>query len=432
MKKSFLTFYLLLCLLPAMGQTDTSTSAQKKRLDFAKTYFELGTSYFPAFTGKQLSNGTLQNFEHSASLNPYLNWGGFHFWGHAEFYVSFPLSNFNQMFNSNENTSFEMIHAVATGARFYPWVFREGKIRPYVGLSWSALGFKQIIKPEENQPMLYKDFLLVPEAGLTYGYKSFALRLSASYFPDNRWNYPINKTTFTDINTPKFGFQAGLLYKFEASKNEDPKLQEKWNNYPRVSKLSTGATRFGDFFVGIGPSVSFSLKKSSFNEKNFPYLPNPVSSENFFDIAIGYQFNKANLFTSVSFRNPEFKANGYGTEQTIQKKSLVLEVNKFLTDYTGFAPYIGLNVAYDHFKYSEKTELGTRESTSSKIEPGITFGWDIVSGKTDEAWILRTNLRWYPLSFFEVEGQKFDFSQLEYNLIQLVFYPGRFIKNKKK
>ncbi|OJJ23095.1 hypothetical protein BKI52_01730 [marine bacterium AO1-C] len=430
MKKSFLTFYLLLWVLQVMGQADTSTKAEKKRLDFAKTYFEFGGSYFPSFKGKQILNNTENTFEHSASLNPYLNWGGFHFWGHAEFYVSFPLSGITQILNPNDDTSFEMIHSVATGARFYPWAFKEGSIRPYVGLSWSSLGFKQIIKPEENQPMLYKDFLLVPEVGLTYGYKSFALRLSASYFPANRWSYPVSKTDFVEINTPRFGFHAGLLYKFEASKNEDPKLQEKWNNYPRVSKLSTGATRFGDFFVGIGPSVSFSLRKSSFNEKNFPYLPNPASSENYFDIAIGYQFNKANLFTALSFRNPEFRANGHGTEQTVQKTSLLLEVNKFLTDYTGFAPYIGLNVAYDQIKYSEKTELGSREIISRKVEPGVTFGWDIVSGKTDEHFILRTNLRWYPLSFFTVEGQKFDFSQLEYNLIQLVFYPGR-LKRKK-
>ncbi|HAS40317.1 MAG TPA: hypothetical protein DCS93_07550 [Microscillaceae bacterium] len=419
---------LLLWACQAIGQTDTLTKAKKKRLDFAKTYFELGGSYFPAFQGKRLVNNAIQTFENSASLNPYLNWGGFHFWGHAEFYVTFPLSNLNQILNPNEDTSFEMNHSVATGVRFFPWAFREGRIRPYVGLGWSALTFKQIIKPEENQPEHYKDFLLVPEVGLLYGYKNFAVRVGARYFQDNKWRYPITKTTFADINTPKYSFYAGLAYSFESSKNVDPKLQKKWNNYPTISKVSTSATRFGDFFVGIGPSVSFSLEKSTFNEQNFPHLQNQLSSQSYFDIALGYQFNKANLFTALSFRNPTYETKGYGTEQTIQKTSLLLEVNKFLTDYSGFAPYIGLNVAYDHFKYSEKIELGTREIISRKVEPGVTFGWDIVPGKTDEAWILRTNLRWYPLSSFDVDGQKFDFSQLEYNLIQLVFYPGRFFK----
>jgi len=431
MKKLLLTFYLLLCLLEAIGQTDTSTNARKKRLDFAKTYFELGGNYLPAFNGKQTINNTTNTFTHEASVSPYLNWGAFHFWGHAEFYVSFPLASFQQITNPSDATNFEMNHSVVSGARFFPWAFRERRIRPYIGIGWSALDFKQIIKPKEDQTRLYKDFLLVPEAGLVYGYKGFVIRLGARYFHENQWEYPTSKTTFESINTPKFSVYAGLAYSFEASKNVKPKLQQKWNNFPTVSKVSLGATRFGDFFVGVGPSTSLSLQQSTFNKVNFPYLQNQLGSGNYFDFAIGYQFNKANIFTALSFRNPKFETSGYGTQQSIQKNSLVLEVNKYLTDYTGFAPYIGLNVAYDHIKYSENTEMSAREIISRKIEPGITFGWDIVSGKTDEAFVLRTNLRWYPRSFFEVDGQKFDFSQLEYNLIQLVFYPGRFLNKAK-
>ena len=67
----------------------------------------------------------------------------------------------------------------------------------------------------------------------------------------------------------------------------------------------------------------------------------------------------------------------------------------------------------------------------NKLDAGVTFGWDIVPGKTSEALILRTNLRWYPLSKFEIDGKKFNFSQLEYNLIQVVFYPNRLKKRRK-
>ena len=72
----------------------------------------------------------------------------------------------------------------------------------------------------------------------------------------------------------------------------------------------------------------------------------------------------------------------------------------------------------------------SQQQTTTAIEPGLTFGWDIVPGKTNEALILRTNLRWYPFSEFEVNGRKFNFSQLEYNLIQVVFYPERLKKRK--
>lgn len=430
MRQRLLIICLICYSLQAIGQTNTLTGTKKKRLDFAKGYFELGGSYFPSFTGKKATNNTLNTFENSASFNPYLNWGSFHFWGHAEFYVTFPLNQWN--LSPCEETDFKLTHSVATGARFLPWTFRENRIRPYVGVSWSALEFKQIIKPANNQPALYKDFLLVPEAGFLYGYKSFAVRLGVSYFHENKWNYPLDKNTFSTIETPKFSFQASLCYAFDASKNKDPKINQKWNSYPTVSKVGSGAPNFGDFFVGIGPSISFSLASSTYNRKTFPYLADRVASGSYFDVAIGYQFNRADLFTALSYRNPTYKNSGYTTEQTIQKKSLVLEVNKFLTDYTGFAPYIGVNMAYDQIKYSEKTEQGNQEITSQKFEPGITVGWDIVSGKTDDHFVLRTNLRWYPLSSFEASHQKFDFSQLEYNLIQLVFYPGRLLRKKKK
>ena len=144
-----------------------------------------------------------------------------------------------------------------------------------------------------------------------------------------------------------------------------------------------------------------------------------LTSANYFDIALGYHFNKANLFAAISYRNPTYKTEGFGSNQTIKKSSLSLEVNKFLTDYSGFAPFIGINVAYDKLDYEQNVDGIKKQLTfTNAIEPGITLGWDIVPGKTNEALILRTNLRWYPFSKFKLKGENFNFSQLEYNLIQ--------------
>ncbi len=414
--------------LKALAQQDTLVPKANQRLDFATTYFELGMGFSPAFTGKQLVNNQSIPFEHSASANPYFNWGGFHFWGHGEFYVSFPLGQLD--FSPNDKNKAKLTHSVATGARFFPWKYQPNKLRPYVGVSWSALDFKQKIENEDN-PVLSKDFMWVPEAGLLYGHGSFSLRVGVSYFHDNKWTYPVSKTRLEEITTPRFRVQAGLVYSFEGSKNNSAELNKKWNSYKTISKPGAGATHFGDFFMGVGPSTSFSLAKSNYNQALLPYLKNKMTSEPYFDIALGYQFNKAGMFCALSFRNPIFTTSGYGTNQTIKKTSLAVEVNKFLTDYSGFVPYVGLNVAYDHLMYTEETTQGSKKQTFAKIEPGLTIGWDILPGKTDEYLILRTNLRWYPLSSFEIEGKKFDFSQLEYNLIQLVFYPGRYLRWKK-
>lgn len=410
----------------SMAQEKDETT-KKERLDFAKTYFELGGSFMPSFTGKRLISNQVQSFEHSASINPYITWGGFHFWGHTEFYVTIPLKHIS--LDKKPETDFELKHFVTTGARLYPWAIKEKKIRPYVGFSWGALNFKQKIKPDDNQTALSKDFMLNYEAGITYNYKKLAFRLGINYLSDNEWDYPLSTSQKTTIKTPKYTAQLGLLYTIEATKNTTKENIKEWNQYPRVAQLSHQAKRFGDFFIGVGPSGSYSLKASDYNKTKFPYLKERLVSKSYYDISAGYQFNKANLFAALSFRNPSYETKGFATTQIIKKNSLALEINKYLMDYTGFAPYIGLNIAYDMINYQENVNGVLREIDFDKnIEPGLTFGWDIVPGKTNEAIILRTNLRWYPKSNFGIDGHNFDFSQLEYNLIQVVFYPTRLLK----
>jgi hypothetical protein len=128
MKKK-IAIIVLVCLYGLNIQAQ-DTTAKKQRLDFAKMYFEGGGTYLPPFTGQQLANGQLSSFEHSATINPYLTWGAFHFWGHTEFYVTFPLNQLT--LNKNDQNGHQLKHSVATGARIYPWAMKEGKIRPYV------------------------------------------------------------------------------------------------------------------------------------------------------------------------------------------------------------------------------------------------------------------------------------------------------------
>ncbi|WP_422083789.1 hypothetical protein [Ulvibacterium sp.] len=431
MIKSLLIPLLWLSAISIMAQTDTPVKVKKERLDFAKGYFELGGTYFPSFTGKRLDNDQTVSFKNSESLHSTLYWGAFHFWGKAEFYVSFPLGKLN--LQKSDITDADFKHFAVTGARFYPWAIEEKKVRPFVGLSWSALEFTQIITDNDILPQFEKNIELGFDAGLVYNYKDFALRLSVNYLPNNEWSYPISKTRFETIKTPDYGINLGLLYTTDFSKqNGNPRLNEKWNEYPTVSSLGYDSVTFGDVFVGIGPSISFSLESAKYNRNNFAYLNDKEASQSYFDIALGYQFNNWNMFSTISFRNPRFIREGFETKQTVRKTSFVLEVNKFLTDYSGFAPYVGANLAYDTINYEEKErDIIQKKLTFRSLEPGLTIGWDIVPGKTSEALILRTNLRWYPFSSFEVEGQKFNFSQLEYNLIQVLFYPERLLRSKK-
>ncbi len=406
-----------------MAQESTTEEKRKERLDFATTYFEIGGSFFPSFTGVLLQNNELVSVENAESVIPHINWGGFHFWGHAEFFITVPLKQFN--FGTNETTDFQLTHSVVTGMRLLPWAFEEKKLRPYVGLSWSGLDFQQKEAPDGNQPVLTNNFVLAKEAGVLFGYKQFALRLGVTYFGSNKWNYPVSKTRFGLVEAPKYNIQVGLNYSYEGSHAKVQKTNDRWNGYPAISSPGLMAKRAGDFFVGIAPSFSFGLSESDYTNTTLPFLDKKPNSSMYADIAVGYQFYKLGLFTAASFRSPVFKTEGYGVAQTVKKKSFALEVNKYLTDYSGFAPFVGLNMAFDQLEYIEQGEGADINLTFRSLEPGISFGWDIIPGKTDEALILRTNLRWYPKASFEVGGKAFDFSQLEYNLIQAVFYPGR-------
>lgn len=402
-------------------------SEGRNRLNFAKTYLELGGQYSPSFTGKILDGNNPKSVTNSSSIIPYLNIGGIHFWGHADFYISIPLTQLN--LNKNDNSQFRLNQSAVTGARFLPWAFKDKKIRPYVGASWVVVNFKQ----NENLPLLSKNKLLF-DAGILYGKGSIMARAGANFYPSSTWNYPVAKDNFQTINTPSWSANLGIVYAFETTRSKNMETENKrLNNYSAISKPSLNAIKKSDWFIGIGPSSSFILSNSEYNETNFPYLNKKSISNTYLDVAVGFQFNKAGIVTALSFRNPKFTNDAFGTKQIIKKNSLTFEAFKFLTDYSGFTPYLGVNLAYDNIKYLETTSTTNLNNSYNQINPGLTFGWDILPGKTEQWFVLRTNLRWYPFSKININGKVFSQNQLEYNVIQAVFYPSRFknVKSKK-
>jgi outer membrane protein W len=402
----------------------------RNRLNFAKTYFELGGQYSPKFASNSLEGNDLKSFTNPASFVPYLNIGGLHFWGHADFYISIPLTQINT--SKNENNNFRLNQSVVTGARFLPWAYRDKKIRPFVGTSWAVVNFKQSFKPNENQPLLSKNKLLF-DAGLLFGNKNLLARVGANYLASNAWNYPISENNFQQIRTPKWSAYLGLVFTLETTRSKNMENENsRLNKYADVSKPTLSAIKKGDWFLGIGPSSSFMLAKSAYNEAYFPYFNKKPISNTYFDLAIGYQFNKTGIVSALSFIKTKFTNDAFGSKQTIRKNSIVIETYKFLTDYSGFTPYLGFNLAYDNFDYSEKTKTQEISKNFKEINPGLTLGWDILPGKTEQWFVLRTNLRWYPFSKIKLNDKQFSQAQIEYNVIQAVWYPSRYKNAKNK
>ena len=397
----------------------------KKRLNFAKTYFELGSQFTPQFTAKKLTpNSNLQTINNSAAITPYLNIGGLHFWGHADFYISIPLAQISLGKKDTSNFSFNQL--VVTGARYLPWAYKDKKLRPYIGANWAIVNL--------NSPQTsFSKSKIVIDGGLLLGSKSFITRFGINYYPKNNFNYPVSVSQFQKISTPRFNGYFGLIYAFESTRSKNmEKVNAELNKIPMLSLPTANAIKKNDFFVGVGPSVSFMLANSDYNDTKFPYFNTRPISNGFLDVSLGYQFNKLGIITVLSYRNPKFKNEAFGNTQTINKTSIALETYKFLIDYSGFTPYFGVNLTYNQFIYTEKSSTSDFNKTISKITPGFTFGWDILPGKTEQWLVLRTNLRWFPFDKINIDSQNFSQNQIEYNVIQAVFYPSRYKNAQSK
>ena len=399
----------------------------RKRLNFAKTYVELNSLFTPSFSGQMQVNSQTENFKKAATMQPFLHIGGFHFWGHADFYFSIPLSSPIKL-GDNLNDNFKFNQSIVTGARIFPFTIKNNAIRPFIGSSWSILN----MSGNENQPLITKSKLIF-DLGMVYTKKDFVVRFGFNLYPSNKWNYPVTKTDFQSINPPMWSSYLGLVYAFETTRSKNMKSEnQRINDMPRVSSPTKKAMKMGDWFLGIGPSTSFIVANSSYNQSLHPYFNKKPISNTFLDFALGYQFNRLGLVSSLAYRNPKFSYNGFGTEQTVKKNSLTFEVYKYLIDYSGFTPYLGVNLNFNNVDFSEVGNKASINKKFKQVTPGFTFGWDILPGKTEQWVVLRTNLRWFPFDKIHINDKTFSLNQIEYNVIQLVLYPSRYKNSKSK
>jgi hypothetical protein len=418
MNKIKITILLLGSFNAIFGQNKTQDS--KKRLNFAKTYFEIGSNIYPSFKGAALnSSGELVHSSNPVSVAPILNIGGYHFWGHGDFYISIPLASLSK--TNLENQKISLNESVVTGLRYLPKAFRPKQLTPVVGAAWIVSNFKQSNNGDSNP--IFTENALRLDGGLLYGNSTWQIRGGINYYFKNNRNYPIDKTHFQKIKTPPFSANIGLVYAFETtSKGINKTEMDRLNSITDFSNPVETHSPKGDWFVGIGASSAFILTKSGYNQSKNPYFNAKSISKTYFDWALGYHFNHARLVTNLSFRRIPYQEKAFGEKQKLVKQSLLTEGFYYLTDYNGFTPFLGINLGYDKITMNQNE---TNLVSKRQITTGITLGWDILPNKTEQPFVLRTNLRWFPFQQVEVDGVKHSLHQLEYNVIQAVWYPGR-------
>lgn len=389
----------------------------------------LGIDFQSSFGGstKYLDEtGNTQSLNLTNSYSPRFLIGGTHFWGHADFYIAIPL--FSSIVEKN-NQEVIALRGVETVFKYYPLRIENNKIRPYIGTSLAPFYFEQRnnnVQYSNGPELNHTSFPLL--GGLTFNSKNHLIELGFAWNYRNKQDYYISRTQIEKINTPPiyatFSYRIMLETTLSAEKDwESGRTKE-------VTDILAEKGRLNGLYVGVGMSSAFWLNQSSYNKATRPYI-SKYSTSIMPDFTLGYYLHKPDLNLAIGYRGYGTSTNTYGSIQQLHRKSFLFEATKYLFDYYGFAPFVGPTISYDNLSFKEDFE-GQRvfDVEDRKLGYGLTFGWDIRPNRI-QSWILRTNLRWYPNLFLEVQpNSKVSFDNLEFNFIQLIIYPNRMIKRK--
>ena len=134
----FLLVYTLFLSSQLFAQVYTENQTRHRFAQLA-----LGLDYVTSIGGQSRfvgPSGTLENFDLQSTGSPRIILGGTHFWGHADFYIAFPIGN-----SSYSTDSQELLHlsSIETVFKYYPWRIANNKLRPFVGFSFSPFYYEQ-------------------------------------------------------------------------------------------------------------------------------------------------------------------------------------------------------------------------------------------------------------------------------------------------
>jgi hypothetical protein len=370
--------------------------------------------------------GNMQSLKLTNSYSPRFLIGGTHFWGHADFYIAIPLFSTTLKKDKQEITA---LRGVETVFKYYPLRIENNKGRPYIGTSLAPFYFEQRNNnfdyssgPELN----HTSFPLL--GGLTFNSKNHLIELGLAWNYQNQQDYYISRNQIEKINTPPLYATLSYRYMLETTLSAEKDWES--GRTKEVTDILAERGRLNGHYIGAGISSAFWLKQSEYNVAARPYI-NKYSTSIMPDFSLGYYLHRPDLNLAIGYRGYGASTNTYGAVQQLNRKSLLFEATKYLFDYHGFVPFIGPTISYENLSFKENFEgQRTFDVEEIKFGYGLTFGWDIRPNRI-QSWILRTNLRWYPNLFLEVEpNTKVSFDNLEFNFIQLIIYPNRMIKRK--
>jgi uncharacterized membrane protein len=335
--------------------------------------------------------------------------GGTHFWGHADFFIAIPVVNWGTEY---------LISRVETGMRLYPWQIQEGKVRPFIGASWRPDG----IRFGEGASFFRHQTPVT--AGLTYLKNGILVTAGMGMTAQQTTEYYFSRDQKRGATFPRYYGFFSMKFMLEGTIGAEKEWlngKTKWIT-DTLAKLG----RLDGITMAVGISSGMFQGSGAYNAALAPYLGKHHLTNVFADLGLGYYFFKPDIQINLAYRQNSSEISGHGAKQTFSRQALTLEAYKFVFDYHGFVPFVGPALSYEWLGFQENFNQESFFSNSG-LFPGITFGWDIRPNDLQN-WYLRTNLRWFPTLYVQGEGaRKHRVPLLEFNFIQLVIFPGRFL-----
>lgn len=393
----------VIVLLSLLGLAVVAT-AQKTRYNFAQSYVGIQGDYLASSGSSTPDFGALR-----------LNLGGTHFWYRADFYLSIPL--LSRSLGAGDTRYGE---GIITGARYLPWGPGRKYPRPFVGVQWLTPSFRR-----PDGPTLHRSRLGL-DAGLSLVLaRRYTLEASVHHVFRPSARYPDSRTQTSALELPGLGFSVGMKRYFDfTAGNATPAgatyIDETTEKFREIGALS-------GWELAVGPSALFPLQAFAFTQ-DYAFLPSTVRGVLFPDFALGYYFHKPDIGLRLAYRPTRLGQAAYGLDWKLQEHRLGLEAFRFLFDYKGFVPFLGLGGGMAHSQLRLNDEEPLLRASGWRPDLYLVFGWDIRPSPID--WfILRTGLRYAPNLSSRLDGVNISGRNLEVNFIQFVFYPKRF-KNK--
>jgi hypothetical protein len=328
-----ISLFLIVCLVCAKLTSAQSDSVYTmKYIDrstrFAWTTFGVDMLIIGGGQIDYFKAGNTGTTKFGSTLLPRLSIGGIHFWGHADFNVSFGLPFLALSNTPSEWKNILNNEGIETSARLYPWKIKPNSVQPFMGVGFRLKEFS-LGEDRSTYSKGYPEFqrMTTPvHIGLSYLTRKSIFSFSAYYNPQLSSNY---------YSTPS---QAGILqldtWSFGISMSRYWDTDQSMRNRKSVQQLNLRDSilrkekRMSAWYWGIGPSAALQMSRSEFLKEHHPYLYDDFAGGIMADLTFGRFFEKPDMNIGISYRTLGMKLQAFETDLRMRRHSFMLEVYK--------------------------------------------------------------------------------------------------------